>query len=365
MPIASTPYNDLPHLPPDVDFDQIDILKLVNKANIALSRLDGQTSVAFRTYSNAMLLARTFTVREAVDSSGVENVHTTVRDVLESRALNEEDLTPEQKETRGYMDSMLEGMVQIKENGFLNTNSFIALQAKLGLPQTGIRNLPGYVIANRDTGEIYYTPPEGVGLIRDLLRDFENYFNGDEEDGIDELIKVAIMHYQFEAIHPFSDGNGRTGRILMALYLVQKGRLAYPVLFLSDYILNHRSEYYRALRAVTFENKWIEWVKYILNAIIEQSEKTTQAIRAINELRESFRERLPDDIPKPRIPLLMDYIFTNAAFSKEQFAEGLVIHQNTAATYLHALENSNLIKSIRRKNKLIYYVPEFVDIIKQ
>ena len=361
---STKPFNELQKIPPDIDFDQIDILKLVNKANIALSRLDGQTSVAFHTFSNAMLLANTFSVREAVDSSSIENVVTTVKEALESRALSDSDLSPEQKETKGYAKAIQEGFKTIGDNGFLNTNDFISLQSKLNLPNPGIRKLPGYVIANQETKEIYYTPPEGERLIRNLLQDFENYFNYNDDDP-DVLIKMAIMHYQFEAIHPFADGNGRTGRMLMALYLVITHRLTFPVLFLSDYILNHRSEYYTALRGVTYENKWNEWVKYILGAVIEQSEKTTQAISSISILKFNFEKDIPKSIPKARIFKLVDYVFTTAAFSREQFSVGVDIHPNTAARYLHALCKAGLIDSVRRKNKLIYFSPGFLDILKQ
>jgi len=358
------PYNELPKLPPEIDFDVIEILKLVNEANKSIGKLEGKTSNAFRPFNNAMTLAATFTVREAVDSSAVEDVHTTVLDVLESRALNIEDLTLEQKETRGYMDAMFSGMKDLKENKILDTESLLRLQKDLALPKEGLRKTSGYVIASKSTNEIYYTPPEGESLIRDLLKDFEEYFNADDND-YDALIKMAVLHYQFEAIHPFTDGNGRIGRILMALYLVKRKVLNYPVLFLSDYILNHRTEYYRALREVTYNNKWLEWVTFILTAVKEQSEKTTRALEDIDELRLDFEKNMPEDIPANRRHQIVDFIFTNAAFSKEQFAIDLEIHQNTAAAYLNSLKGSKLIDSIRRKNRLIYFVPAFISIFKR
>jgi Fic family protein len=359
-----TPYNDLPKLPPEVNFRTVEILELALEANKAMGRLEGKTSNAFRSFNNAMTLARTFTVREAVDSSAVEDIHTTVRDVLESRALDVDDLTSEQKETSGYLDAMITGLKELKDKGFLNTNSFIGLQKELVLPYYGIRQHPGYVIANKVTSEIYYTPPEGEKVIRNLLKDFEDYFN-DESNEIDALIKMAVLHYQFEAIHPFTDGNGRIGRILMALYLVKRDVLSYPVLFLSDYILNHRTEYYRALREVTYQGKWIEWVTFILTAVKEQAVKTMQALEEIDDIRLDFEKKLPKSIPAARHHLMIDFVFTNAAFSKEQFATGLDIHPNTASSYLKSLKKVHLIDSVRKKNRLIFFVPEFINIFKK
>lgn len=359
-----TPFNNLPLLPPDINYDQVDILKLVNRANLALSKLDGQTSSTFSNFSNAMLLADTFTVREAVDSSGVENIVTTVKEALESRALPDAELSPEQKETSKYSDATSKGRDLLIEHDYLNTNDFISIQQQLELLHSGIRRLPGYVIADKKTGHIYYTPPEGEALIRSLLKNFEDYFNNHDTDP-DPLIKMAILHYQFEAIHPFPDGNGRTGRILMTLYLVAQGRLRFPVLFLSDYILNNRKEYYQKLRAVTYEGHWGDWIKYILEAVIKQAEKTTDALIRINLARMATENKLPGEIPHFRRTDLLDYLFTTAVFSREQMAEKLSIHVNTASTYLNALAKAGLVDVVRHKNTKIFFVPSFVDILKQ
>lgn len=358
------PYNRLPLLPPKVDTDDVGILKLVNRANLALSKLDGRTISTFSDFSNAMLLADTFTVREAVDSSGVENIVTTVKEALESRVLSADELSPEQKETNRYSHATSKGKELLKEHDYLNTNDFISIQRELKLSHPGIRSLPGYVIADKKTRKIYYTPPEGEKLIRDLLKNFENYFNNHDEDP-DPLIKMAVLHYQFEAIHPFPDGNGRTGRILMTLYLMAQCRLRFPVLFLSDYILNHKTEYYASLRAVTYENKWREWIEYILKAVIIQADKTTLALDQITVEKIRMEHNLPEAIPHFRRTDLLDYLFTTAMFSREQMAEGLDVHVNTASNYLRVLVKAGLVEVVRHKNLKVFFVPAFVNILKQ
>ncbi len=272
------PNNSLPKLPPiDINLETVENLKLCIQASRALSRLDGQTSTTFRNFANALNMIKLFSIPEAVASSAVENIITTVADALQARALPEEKLPAAIKETDRYTEAIALGSTILHTKKNLATNDFIAIQKMLDLPQNGIRKLPGYKIADDKTRKVYYSPPEGESLIRDLLKDFEDYFNNtnDEEQ---VLIKVALIHYQFEAIHPFPDGNGRTGRILMPLYLVRHGYLRFPILFLSEYIFNNKSEYYRRLREVTFNNKWDEWIKYILEGIILQANKTSRAL---------------------------------------------------------------------------------------
>lgn len=358
------PNNKLAKLPADFDCDQVDILKLANKANLALSNLNGQTSATASNFKNAMFLAETFSIPEAVASSAVENVITTVNEALQSRALPESELTPEQKETGKYSVATSVGFKLLSDKKHLATNDYLRIQKELDLPQTGIRNIPGYVIADKITKEIYYTPPEGEALVRTLLKNFEEYFN-DRADDPDPLIKMAILHYQFEAIHPFPDGNGRTGRILMPLYLVARGRLVLPVLFLSEYILNNRSEYYRLLRGVTYNNEWKPWIVYILNGVIAQANKTSMALVQIIETKKAFQVKIPDRIPVFRRTDLLDFLFTTAVFSRDQLAKQLNVHVNTASSYLNTLTKTGLIKVFKRKNSKIFYVPGFIKILNQ
>jgi Fic family protein len=230
------PYNELPLLPPNFNFDDIDILKKVNKANIALSRLSGEA----KSIPNREILIEPLAFREAVASSEIENINTTLDEAFQVTYFAENELKKEQKETRNYREALNTGYKLVKMQEFLNTNSFLKIQAVLEPDKIGIRKVP-VSIKNSVTGEILYTPPVTENLIRSLLKNFEDFFNNFDED-IDPLIRMAIMHYQFESIHPFLDGNGRTGRILMVLYLCLVSRLELPILFLSGYINRNRKD---------------------------------------------------------------------------------------------------------------------------
>ncbi|MHC1736614.1 MAG: Fic family protein [Ignavibacteriaceae bacterium] len=230
------PYNDLPLLPPSFNFDEVEVLKRVNSANIALARLSGEA----KSIPNRHVLIEPLSFREAVASSEIENIHTTFHDAIQATYLEESDLKIEQKETKNYREALLEGYKLVIEQEFLNTNSFITIQSILEPSKPGIRKISGTKIQNKSTGTILFTPPEGEDLIRKLLKNFEDYFNN-TSDEVDPLIKMAVMHYQFEAIHPFLDGNGRTGRILMVLYLCMLKRLDLPILFISGYINQNKT----------------------------------------------------------------------------------------------------------------------------
>lgn len=349
------PYNDLPFLPPDFNFDDVEILKKVNKANIALSKLSGEA----KSIPNRELLIEPLTFREAVASSEIENIHTTLDEAFKATYFDEAELRIEQKETKYYREALLKGYSSIKEKGFLNTNAFIEIQSILEPDKPGIRKLPGTSIKNRTTNEIMFTPPSGEELIRRLLKNFEDYFN-DFSDEIDPLIKMAVMHYQFESIHPFYDGNGRTGRILMVLYLCLATRLELPILFISGYINQQRNEYYRLLRKVTSENNWKEWILYILDAVEVQSNKTTQSVTGIRELMKSNRDRFPAEIPGFAAAGLTEYLFSFPYYTQRTLQERMNISsRNTASKYFTALVKAGIIREEKYKKEKVYFCPEF------
>jgi Fic family protein len=353
------PHNSLAPLPPDGrDFETVEILKLCIDASRALSRLDGQTSTAYRNFANAFNMIKLFSVPEAVASSAVENIVTTVAEALQARALPKEDVSPQIKETDKYTDALIAGFNQLKANGFLATNDFIKIQETLGLPMSGIRSLPDYKIADDKTGHVYYSPPEGVRVIRNMLKSFEDYFN--DTSGIDPLIKVALIHYQFEAIHPFPDGNGRTGRILMPLYLAKNEYLKYPILFLSDYILNNKSEYYRRLREVTYESKWEEWIVYILKGIIMQANQTSKALDEVTQESVRYESLMPKAIPSFRQTNVIDFLFSNVAFNREMLADQLKVGINTSSSYLNALVKAGLLSTAFVNRKKVFFIPKVI-----
>lgn len=354
------PYDDLPLLPPDYDFDDLDIWKKVNSANIALSRLSGEA----KSIPNREVLIEPLTFREAVASSEIENIVTTLDEAFQVTYFTEKELKIEQKETRNYRKALLAGYGIIKEKEFLNTNAIIEIQSKLEPGRGGIRKLPGTQIRNLGTNEVLYTPPEGERVIRDLLKNFDDYLN-DFSDDLDPLIRMALLHYQFESIHPFYDGNGRTGRILMVLYLCLAQRLDLPILFISGYINRHRSDYYRLLREVTLNHNWKEWVLFILGAVEEQSLKTTQSVIGIRDLMRKYRETINTQKPKIYSAELVEYLFSYPYYTKATMLKKLGISsRNTAYKYFSELREIGLIEEKRYKKEIIYYCPAFHELLR-
>lgn len=354
------PYNDLPLLPPKYDFDDVSLLKLVNRANNSLFELKGMANVL----PNSGILVSPLSIREAVASSGIENINTTVSEALKADVIyTESETVGAEKEVLKYRDALREGYQILTKNGFLNTNSFIQIQSVLEPNKKGIRRIPGVAIRSSKTGEAVYTPPEGYDIILDKLKNFENYFNDQTDfDMLDPLIRMAVMHYQLESIHPFLDGNGRTGRIVMILYLVLTKRLELPILFLSKYILENRDEYYRRLRGVTEKNEWKEWVSYVLEAVDAQAKDTTKNILQIKALIDQYKKIEHAGGTKITSQML-DYLFSNPFYSQKNMATNLNVHRNTAAKYFEELESSGVVKKFKHKNGYVYYNQKFLNIL--
>ncbi|KKQ60342.1 MAG: Filamentation induced by cAMP protein Fic [Parcubacteria group bacterium GW2011_GWE2_38_18] len=354
------PYNDLPLLPPCVDFDDVSLLKLVNKANNSLYELKGIANVL----PNRFILISPLTVREAVSSSGIENINTTVSEALKADVIYEQtEQRGAEKEILRYRDALMSGFLMLTEKGFLNLNSFIKIQSILEPNKPGVRKIPGTSIKNSVTKQTIYTPPEGFDVIMDKLKNFDNYFN--DKDGfneIDPLIRMAVMHYQFEAIHPFHDGNGRTGRIAMILYLVLTERLELPILFLSKYILENRDEYYARLNAVTTKNEWKEWVYYILKGVDMQAQETRLKILEIKKLINETKEiAMVNNLTLSQE--MINYLFSNSFYSQKKMVENLHVHRNTSARYFQELENVKILSKFKYKQASIYYNEKFLNIL--
>ena len=354
------PYNELPHLPPNFNFDDVEILKKVNRANIALSRLSGEA----KSIPNREVLIEPLSLREAVASSEIENIHSTLEEAFQVTFFDQMELKKEQKETKNYRDALTAGYKLLNDRGFLNTNSFETIQAILEPDKVGIRKIPGVQIKNISTGEVLYTPPVGEDLIRTLLKNFEDYFNT-FDDNVDALIKMAVLHYQFESIHPFLDGNGRTGRMLMVLHLCLSKRLELPILFISGYINSHRSDYYRLLRQITRDNNWREWILYILDAVEEQSIKSTTSVTGIRNLMQEYRNKISTDLPKTYSAELVEYLFSYPYYTQSAMQQKLnITSRNTASKYFSELQTVGILKEEKYKKEKIYYCPAFHELLK-
>lgn len=359
-----TPFNELPILPPDFNFDDVEILKMVNTANLALSKLNGLS----KSLPNRMWLIAPLSVKEAVDSSGIENINTTVADVFEAELFPEKEETGPRKETLNYKNALLKGYKLVEEKGFININLIIEIQKELEPNKSGIRKISGTKIQSgygKDAKTIYY-PPEGYEVILEKLKNLEDYMNTENDDfpdQIDPLIKMAIIHYQFESIHPFLDGNGRTGRILMVLYLVFIKRLDVPILFLSNYILKYRTEYYQVLNDATFKQDWKSLILYFLQAIAIQAVKTTSVVLDIQNQMLKFRKVLLEKNPKILNSDFVDTIFTSPMITYESLSKELKIHKNTASKYLNQLAKFGLLERIKYKKEVVFVNQKYLEIL--
>jgi len=345
------PFNDLPMLPPSVELETQDILKKTILASRSLAKLNG----VCQKIPNPNILINSLTLQEAKDSSEIENIFTTNDNLYQAFTASTGKIDAQTKEVIRYRDALWNGYLALKNKSVLNTNLWINLVQTILKNTASIRNIPGTVIGNPVKGEIIYTPPDGENVIRDLLHNLENYIH--ENVTVDPLIKLAIIHYQFEAIHPFFDGNGRTGRILNILYLNQMELLDLPILYLSKYIIERKNEYYQHLRNITVKYDWRPWILYMLDAIDVTSQDTMKKVQAIRSLLDKTilycRKKLPKRVySKELIELLFEQPFTKVKF----LVDAHIAERKTAAEYLRELEKVGVLspKKIGKENVFIH-----------
>lgn len=346
--LAKTPYNALPLLPPAADLETKEILKKVTSAGRALAELKGLGE----TLPDQNILINSIVLQEAKASSEIENIITT-NDSLYQALSSASDTDPATKEVLRYREALWKAFDGLSRRQMLTTNQFVSIVQEITRTGIGVRTNPGTNLQNDRTGEIIYTPPEGEETIRKKLANLEQYIHSDS--GIDPLIKVGVIHYQFEAIHPFPDGNGRTGRIIILLYLILRGLLKQPVLYISKYIIETKSEYYRLLREVTFSGNWTAWILYMLAAVEETAAYTKKRILSIRRLfektGEEIKARLPDRVYSKD---LVECIFENP-YTKVQFlVDREIAKRQTAAEYLKMLESAGFLRSIKRGREVFY-----------
>lgn len=343
------PYNDLPLLPPQCDIESKEILKKSIKANAALAELRGWSF----TQANPLLLLQSIVLQEAKSSSEIENVVTTNDELYQALATPEDkSISPAAKEVMYYKEALWHGFTKLKEDYPLTINLFIELFQIVKQRNDGIRNVPGTVLKNT-FGEIVYTPPDNKDDILRLLSNLERYIN--IPDDIDPLIKLAIMHYQFECIHPFPDGNGRVGRILNVLYLVQEKLLPFPILYLSEYIIQNKTAYYKALKNVTENNDWTTWILYILDAVENTAHNTLNTIKQIYIAQKDtitlIKEQAPEIYSKELVELLYEQPYCKISFLVNK---GLG-HRQTASKYLEKLRTIGIL-DCKKKGREKYYI---------
>lgn len=319
------------------------VLKKAISANRALANLNGVA----RIIPNSVILINSLVLQEAKDSSEIENIITT-HDELYRANLDIESVTNAAKEVQNYKEALLRGYSLVEDTKLLLKKHIIEIQGVLEQNDAGVRKQAGTNLKNAQTGEVIYTPPQDYETIQELLTNLENYIN--EPNDIDPLVNMAIIHHQFESIHPFYDGNGRTGRIINILYLILKDLLDIPILYLSRYIITHKADYYRLLQEVRTENKWEEWILYMLEAVEQTSLETIELINNINDLMIKTQDKISQELPKIYSKDLIEILFTHPYTKIEFLVEKLNISRQTASKYLSELEAKGILETIQIKN---------------
>jgi len=351
------PYNDLPLLPPQAEIESTIILKKTIAASRALAELRG----AITNLPNPVLFIDTIQLQEAQASSAIENIVTTQDELFRSSVAEKKVLNPVIKEVLHYKDALWHGLEEMKKRPILTTNLFIKLVQIIKENSAGIRNVPGTQLKNPVTGKVVYTPPEGESVIREKLKNLEDFIHA--EDGIDPLVKMAVIHYQFEAIHPFFDGNGRTGRIILLLYLKWSGLLDLPALFLSKYIMENRNIYYQRLRAVTERKDWQNWILFMLEMIEQTSRKDRDRIAQIEQLMDKMGAELQMHLPKVYSKDLIEVLF-RLPYTKRQFLKNAGLgNLKTVGNYLKELEQSGFLKSEQVGKEKLYLNHKLLEIL--
>jgi len=352
------PYNALPLLPPHAEIESTNILKKTISASRALSELKG----AITNLPNPTLFIDTINLQEAQASSAIENIITTQDELFKASIAEKKNENPATKEVMHYKDALWYGVEQIEKRPILTTNLFVALMQIIKENQSGIRNAPGTQLKNPATGKVVYTPPEGEQIIREKLKNLEDFIHA--EDDIDPLVKMAIIHYQFEAIHPFFDGNGRTGRIILLLYLKMTELLNLPALYLSNYIIEHKDQYYTNLRKVTEEGNWEDWIFYMLDMVEQTALKGRNQIASIENLMNEMGKEIQQKLPKVYSKDLLEELFRLPYTKRSQFEKAGLGNLKTVGNYLKELEVEGFLKSEQVGKEKLYLNFRLLNILK-
>jgi Fic family protein len=330
-------------LPLSIDIESKVVLRKTALARSALAEMKG----CALSIPNESILIRTLSLQEAKSSSEVENIITTQDEIFQSDFYSRVFRTIAAKEVYNYAHALISGFETLKEKGFLSINQILDIQSILVGTKAGFRKLPGTELKNEQTGTTVYTPPQEYDTISSLMNNLEKFINDHSVSDLDPLVKMAIIHHQFESIHPFYDGNGRTGRIINVLYLVQEGLLDFPILYLSRYINQNKAMYYNLLQKVRTNDAWEEWILFILDGIEKTSLQTTRIIMQIKTLMLSQKQKVRTELKRIYSQDLLNNIFRHP-YTKIKFVEDdLKVSRITATKYLGELVRIGILKKQR------------------
>lgn len=347
-------------LPYHVELETLKVLKILPEAHRALAELKGVA----QSIPRQDILINTLAIQEAKDSSEIENIVTTHDEVYKA-SIEVENITSSQaKEVQNYVSAMKKGYELVKQYNCLSLNHIKQIQEILEKNTAGFRKVSGTNLKNQRTGEVVYTPPQNFKDIQDLMANLERYINEDEKLNVDHLIKLAVFHFQFESIHPFYDGNGRTGRILNILYLIQYNLLDTPILYLSRYIVQHKSDYYRLLQEVRDKNNWEDYIVFMVTAITQTSKETLDMVRNIKDAMASFKIVLRSNY-KFYSQDLLNHLFKQPYTKIEFLEKELGVSRVTAATYLNQLASDGHLQKFKIGRANYYVNPTVLKSLNQ
>jgi Fic family protein len=361
MPLTSfdpnIPYNALPSLPPTQDTETKAILK---KCIDATRQLEGLRQAA-KHIPNQEVLINSIPLREAKDSSAIENIVTTNDKLFRFVNSDADHADPATREILRYRTALRNGFDNLKVRP-LTVQTAISICRTIKDYDLDVRTLPGTNLANHATGQVIYTPPEGAAVINEKLSNWEKYLH--DETSVDPIIRMAVGHYQFEAIHPFPDGNGRTGRALNILYLIDQKRLDLPILYLSQYINQNRERYYRLLTGVTVDQAWEPWILFMLDAVEHTALWTTNKIEALKTLMDETVQYTKAALPRIYSRELVELIFTQPYCRTADLVEHQIASRNIAAKYLKELAAAGVLEQRREGRDVLYLNSRFLDLLK-
>lgn len=350
------PFNDLPKLPPGTDIETKAVLKACIEARAALAELKAAGDLI----PNQTVLINAIPLLEAQASSEIENIVTTTDRLFEFAGEGHSGADPATKEALQYRTALFEGFNSLKSRP-LSVNTAVQVCSTIKGVTMDIRAIPGTALANDATGKVIYTPPESLALLQDLLGNWENYLH--DENDVDPLIRMAVAHYQFEAIHPFTDGNGRTGRVINLLFLIEKELLSAPILYLSRYIIANKAAYHELLLEVTKSCAWGPWILFMLDAVAETAQSTTQKIAAIRKLIDEVADKIKDGAPSIYSRELTELIFVQPYCRISDVVEAGLAKRQTASVHLKTLCDIGILQERKAGREKLFINPAFLKLL--
>ena len=349
----------IPDLPLGFEVETKAVLKQSIEANRRLAELKG----VVKTMPNASILINTLVLQEAKDSSAIESIITTHDELYKAELFVQQLSSASAKEVQTYAEALKQGFERVSKRHLLTNNSIIEIYRNVKLNNAGFRNTPGTTLKNERTQEIVYEPPQTLDLIQDYMSNLEKFINDNTVSDLDPLVKMAIIHHQFESIHPFSDGNGRTGRIINILYLVQQELLDLPVLYLSRYIIKNKTKYYELLQKVRDRQAWEDWILFMLKGVEITALETIALVEGVKKLMTEFKNDIRTNLGKIYSQDLLNNLFRHPYTRIEFVMKELNVSRPTASSYLGQLETHGLVTKLKLGRENFYLNNKLFDLL--